>query len=84
MGSRFVKVAASSTPTMKLLIYVSACSVTLMLGSYRHDSLKPLTNSIAIDTPTAKTNTASMPKKPVTAGYSDQQIPPIQPLPISI
>ena len=36
-----------------------------------------------MDAPTAKTNTASMPENQVAATYSNQQLPPIQPLPIT-
>ena len=66
-----------------LLIYAIACSVSLTQGRWRHDSLRPLTNAIAMDAPTAKTNTASMPENQVAATYSNQQLPPIQPLPMT-
>ena len=36
-----------------------------------------------MDAPTAKTNTASMPENQVAATYSNQQLPPIQPLPMT-
>ena len=66
-----------------LLIYAIACSVSLMPGSWCHDSPRPLTNAIAIDAPTAKTNTASIAENQVTATYSNQSIAPKQPLPMT-
>ena len=36
-----------------------------------------------MDAPTAKTKTASMPENQVTATYSNHQLPPIQPLPMT-
>ena len=36
-----------------------------------------------MDAPTAKTKTASMPENQVAATYSNHQLPPIQPLPMT-
>ena len=51
--------------------------------NWSHYSLRPLTNANAIDAPTAKTNTASMPANRVSLAYSNQQLSPVQPLPMS-
>ena len=51
--------------------------------NWRYESLRPLTNAIAIDAPTARTKTASIAKNQVAATYSNQRLPPIQPLPMS-